>query len=131
MVDEPIVLFRSGTRAAERNLPSGQHAAPNTGQAVYFDRRELQAILNIYGRMVADGEWRDYSIGTARDRVEFSVYRRSNDAALYRIEKRPKLGQKQAMYAVVAGTGIILKRGNDLAQVLRILERRAPAPVEA
>ena len=89
-----------------------------------FDRQELSAILSLYGRMVAAGEWRDYGISNLRDMAVFSVFRRTAEHPLYRIEKRPALRSKQGMYAVVAMDGQILKRGHDLVQVLRVLERK-------
>lgn len=81
-------------------------------------------ILGIYGRMVAAGEWRDYGISGLKDLAVFSVFRRTAEHPLYRIEKRPKMRMKQGQYAVVAMDGQILKRGNDLRQVLRVLERK-------
>ena len=81
-------------------------------------------ILSLYGRMVAAGEWRDYGISCLRDLAVFSVFRRTAEFPLYRIEKRPKLRAKQGMYAVVAMDGQILRRGHDLAAVLRVLESK-------
>ena len=81
-------------------------------------------ILGLYGRMVAAGEWRDYGISCLRDVAVFSVFRRTAEFPLYRIEKRPKLRAKQGMYAVVAMDGQILRRGHDLAAVLRVLEAK-------
>lgn len=91
-------------------------------EQVSFDRREFSAILGLYGRMVAAGEWRDYGISCLREMAVFSVFRRTAEFPLYRIEKRPKLRAKQGMYAVVAMDGQILRRGHDLAVVLRVLE---------
>ena len=93
-------------------------------EQVSFDRREFSAILSLYGRMVAAGEWRDYGISCLRDMAVFSVFRRTAEFPLYRIEKRPKLRTKQGMYAVVAMDGQILRRGHDLAVVLRVLEAK-------
>ena len=97
--------------------------APTTDQ-ISFDRREFSVILGLYGRMVAAGEWRDYGISCLRDVAVFSVFRRTAEFPLYRIEKRPKLRAKQGMYAVVAMDGQILRRGHDLAAVLRVLEAK-------
>ena len=69
------------------------------------------------------GEWRDYAIDFLKDRAVFSVFRRSADVALYRIEKSPRLARKQGAYSVVSATGLILKRGSDLARVLRVLDK--------
>jgi uncharacterized protein DUF2794 len=100
------------------------HPAPPPRPVVSFNRRELNTILRLYGRMVADGEWRDYAIDLLKDRAVFSVFRRSSEMPLYRIEKDPKLARRQGAYSVVATGGVILKRGHDLTQVLRILEKK-------
>ncbi len=93
-------------------------------EQVCFDRRELGAIFAVYGKMVALGEWRDYGLSMLRDLAVFSVFRRTAEFPLYRIEKRPKLRGRQGMYAVVAMDGQILRRGHDLTQVLRVLETK-------
>lgn len=105
------------------SLPQGQKAPPPK-PVVSFNRRELDTILRLYGRMVADGEWRDYAIDILKDRAVFSVFRRSSEMPLFRIEKDPKLARRQGAYSVVAAGGMILKRGHDLAQVLRVLEKK-------
>ena len=91
---------------------------------ISFDRRELGVILALYGRMVAAGEWRDYGISCLRDAAVFSVFRRTAENPLYRIEKHPHLRNRQGMYVVIGMDGQILKRGHDLAQVLKVLERK-------
>lgn len=91
---------------------------------VSFDRRELQSILSVYGRMVSIGEWRDYGISTLAEVAVFSVFRRTAEQPIYRIEKRPRLRGRQGMYSVVGMDGRILKRGHDLKTVLRVLERK-------
>ena len=96
---------------------------PAAPKRVSFDRTELQAILNLYGRMVAAGEWRDYAIDFTRDKAVFSVYRRTSEMPLYRIEKDPRLARRQGAYAVVAASGLILKRGPDLDRVLRAIDK--------
>lgn len=93
-------------------------------EQVAFHRTELSVILSLYGRMVAAGEWRDYGISCLRDVAVFSVFRRTAEIPLYRIEKRPKLRSKQGIYAVVGTGGHILRRGHDLKSVLRVLERK-------
>jgi hypothetical protein len=100
-----------------------QDAAASAGP-VFFDRRELDPILRVYGRMVAQGEWRDYAIVGHKDFAEFAVFRRSGDAPLYRIEKRPSLQSRQGQWAVIGEGGQILKRGRELAQVLRVFDGR-------
>lgn len=102
-------------------IPLHARSAP---EEVCFDRRELGVILGLYGRMVAAGEWRDYGISTLREVAVFSVFRRTAETPLYRIEKRPKLRQRQGMYAVIGPEGQVLRRGHDLATVLRVLERK-------
>lgn len=89
-----------------------------------FNRHELQTILNVYGRKVASGDWRDYAIDFLRDRALFSIYRQHSERPLYVIEKNPKLRDRQGQYLVIAQDGRILKRGHDLATVLRVLEPR-------
>ncbi|GAB2186687.1 DUF2794 domain-containing protein [Roseibium sp. LAB1] len=111
-------------RGAGAGPPPQHHPAPTPKPIVAFNRRELDVILRLYGRMVADGEWRDYAIDLLKDRAIFSVFRRSSEMPLYRIEKDPKLARRQGAYAVVAAGGMILKRGHDLAQVLRVLEKK-------
>jgi hypothetical protein len=91
--------------------------------SIAFDRRELSQILNVYGRKVASGEWRDYAIDMMREKAVFSVFRRASESPLYRIEKAPKLARRQGAYSVIAATGLILKRGHDLARVLRALDK--------
>ena len=93
-------------------------------EQVAFQRTELSVILSLYGRMVAAGEWRDYGISSLRDSAIFSVFRRTAENPLYRIEKHPKLRNRQGMYAVVGMDGQILKRGADLKSVLRVLEKK-------
>ncbi len=99
-------------------------------EVVSFHRTELAIILSLYGRMVAAGEWRDYGISALREMAVFSVFRRTAEHPLYRIEKRPKLRGRQGQYAVVAMDGQVLKRGADLKTVLRVLERKLIRAVE-
>lgn len=98
---------------------------------VFFDRAELDAILSVYGRKVAEGEWRDYAMGAHKDVAVFSVFRRTSEMPLYRIEKRPKLARRQGAYAVIASGGQILKRGHELKQVLKIFEKRTLRLIDA
>lgn len=99
-------------------------------EQVNFHRTELSVILGLYGRMVAAGEWRDYGISALREVAVFSVFRRTAEHPLYRIEKRPKLRLRQGQYSVVGMDGHILKRGADLRKVLRVLERKLIRAVE-
>ena len=91
---------------------------------VTFNRLELNRILNLYGRMVADGEWRDYAIDFLKDRAVFSIFRRASEVPLYRIEKDPRLARKQGMYSVISATGLILRRGHELERVLLVIDRK-------
>ncbi len=89
---------------------------------VTFNRRELNRIFSLYGRKVASGEWRDYAIDFHRDRAVFSVFRRSCEIPIYRIEKNPRLAWRQGVYRVVSATGLIVKGGHELDRVLRALD---------
>jgi hypothetical protein len=112
---EPIAF--PGDR--QRNASPG--ASPGA-KVTTFDRRELFRILDLYGRKVAAGEWRDYAISFLKDRAVFAVFRRASELPLYRIEKNTALARKQGAYSVVAAGGFVLKRGHDLDRVLRVLE---------
>jgi Protein of unknown function (DUF2794) len=89
---------------------------------VTFSRRELNRILDLYGRKVAAGEWRDYAIDFLRDRAVFSVFRRASEVPIYRIEKSPKLSRRQGTYSVISATGLIVRRGHELERVLRAID---------
>ncbi|MGG6894047.1 MULTISPECIES: DUF2794 domain-containing protein [Rhizobium] len=91
---------------------------------VTFHRRELDAILWIYGRMVGEGEWRDYAIDHLKDKAVFSVFKRSGEMPLFRIEKNPKLSVKQGAFSVINTNGMTLKRGHDLQQVLKVFDKQ-------
>lgn len=104
------------------NIPAKKPMQPQ--EKVAFHRLELGPILSVYGRMVAAGEWRDYGISHLRDVAVFSVFKRTAENPLYRIEKRPKLRNKQGMYAVIGAEGQVLKRGHDLKSVLGVLDRK-------
>jgi len=94
------------------------------GNQVTFERRELDRLLSLYGRMVAAGEWRDYAIDFLKDRAVFSVFRRSSEVPIYRIEKNPRLARRQGAYSVVSATGLIVRRGHELDRVLRAIDKR-------
>ena len=106
------------SRGAERAF-----GAPAPGR-VTFNRLELNRILDLYGRMVADGEWRDYAIDFLKDRAVFSIFRRASEMPLYRIEKDPRLARKQGAYSVVSASGHILRRGHELDRVLLAIDRK-------
>jgi hypothetical protein len=100
----------------------GGTPARNAASHVTFSRRELDRILSLYGRKVAAGEWRDYAIDFLKDRAVFSVFRRTSEVPLYRIEKNPKLARKQGAYSVISSTGLIVRRGHELDRVLRSID---------
>ena len=131
MSNEPIAFSRAARPAARQGQSGHAKTIGWSAGKVRFDRSELNRILNLYGRMVVAGEWRDYAIDFLEDAAVFSVYRRTSEMPLYRIERRPKLRDRQGQYAVVAAGGQILKRGHDLATVLRVLERRLVKAVQA
>ncbi|HEY6631626.1 MAG TPA: DUF2794 domain-containing protein [Rhizobiaceae bacterium] len=91
---------------------------------VAFQRRELEQILRLYGSMVAANEWRDYAIDHLSDRAVFSVFRRASETPLYSIIKNPALARKQGMWSVTSATGLILKRGHELANVLAVFDKK-------
>ncbi|MES2755028.1 MAG: DUF2794 domain-containing protein [Pseudomonadota bacterium] len=101
-------------------FPTGRYAPLQIG----FERLELTRILDLYGRMVAAGHWRDYAIEFSRDAAVFAAFRRTADRPEVRIEKRPALRGRQGMWALIAGHGAVLKRGHELGPVLAPLERR-------
>lgn len=106
------------------SLPPASSFPVAAPEVTAFNRAELAAILSLYGRMVAAGEWRDYAMSFLSDVAVFSVFRRAAETPLYRIEKRPKLRAAQGQYAVIGLDGRILRRGHDLPTVLRVLERK-------
>jgi len=124
MAEEPIAFLRAEARSAARTVSGSGWGVGITPVQVRFDRRELFHILTVYGRMVAAGEWRDYALDFLVDRAVFSIYRRTSEMPLYSIEKRPKLRARQGQYAIIAASGHVLKRGHDLAHVLRLFDRK-------
>lgn len=103
---------------------SFEPAPPPASSVVFFERRELDQLLRLYGRMVAAGEWRDYAIDGLRECAVFSVFRRASEAPLYRIEKRPALARRQGAWAVLGQGGVTLRRGHELDQILRLFDRK-------
>ncbi|MHB8529106.1 MAG: DUF2794 domain-containing protein [Caulobacteraceae bacterium] len=103
---------------------------PARAGPVLFDRGELSQILSLYGRMVAAGHWRDYAIDHLSQAAVFSVFRHASEVPLYRIEKRPALGRRQGVWSVLAPGGLVLKRGHDLVQVLRVFDRARFAVID-
>ena len=126
-MSEPIDMKRRkasepAIRIVTSNLAPA--TAQNTPAFVTFNRRELDTILTVYGRMVARGDWRDYAIDHLKDRAVFSVFRRTAEVPLYTIEKEPRLARRQGAYKVVAASGQILKRGHDLKSVLKLFDKK-------
>lgn len=107
-----ILITLSDARRERRAMP------------VAFERRELDMILRLYGRMVAANEWRDYAIDHLPERAIFSVFRRASETPLFQIVKNPALARRQGAYSVVAAGGAILKRGQDLARVLTVFDKK-------
>jgi len=115
------------TESAEiAHFPAGRRRQ----RPAVFDRREMAAILDIYGRMVAAGAWRDYAIGAGTEEAVFAVFRRASEAPLYRIVKRPKLARRQGLYAVIAMDGRVLRRADRLENALAVFEKRLMKLVE-
>lgn len=110
--DSGILVPLHEVRRAREDLP------------VTFERRELDQILRLYGRMVAAGEWRDYAIDHLKDRAVFSVFRRTSEVPLFQIVKSPRSARRQGAYSVVSLSGAILKRGHELARVLSVFDRK-------
>jgi len=119
---EPIAFSPPRSGGFRGRQPAAQ--VSESQRTTTFTRQELAAILDVYGRKVVAGEWRDYAIDLGRDKAVFSIFRRSSEVPLYRIEKNMKLARKQGAYSVVAPAGLILKRGHDLKRVLIVLEGR-------
>ena len=120
MAEEPISLHR----AARFTEMGARDMSPARVPQISFDRPELNRILSVYGRMVSAGEWRDYALDFLNDAAVFSIFRHSAEMPLFRIEKRPRLRAKQGQYCVIAAGGMILKRGHELAQVLRVFDKK-------
>ena len=107
-----------------REPAAASQASKSAGAVVSFDRRELRVIFDVYGNKVANGEWRDYALDFTASKAVFSVFRRACETPFYRIEKNPTLGRRQGAYSVVDASGLILRRGHDLARVVGVLDRK-------
>lgn len=112
-----------GESAKIIDFSSARHPPAPAPAIVAFDRRELNQILNVYGRMVAAGEWRDYAIDMLKDRAVFSIFRRTSEMPLFRVEKTPRLARRQGAFSVTAAGGLVMKRGHELSQVLRVFDK--------
>ncbi|MEM6382228.1 MAG: DUF2794 domain-containing protein [Pseudomonadota bacterium] len=135
-VSAPISLDAHRLASTSKKAPAASHdrvsivtsnnapASQSAPSQISFHRRELDLLLSVYGRKVAEGEWRDYAIDHLKDRAVFSVFRRTAEVPLYRIEKDPRLARRQGAYMVVSASGQILKRGHDLKAVLRVFDSK-------
>lgn len=119
----PALAGRSTRPAPDGATQISGTAGRTSPRPAAFDRKELAEILRVYGRFVAAGEWRDYAIDMGRDTAVFSIFRRSSEWPIYRIEKTPKMARRQGAYSVVAASGLILKRGHELARVLAVFDK--------
>ena len=97
-------------------------SSSRSNPVVAFNRAELDAILAVYARKVAAGEWRDYALQMGREKAVFAIFQRTSEYPLFRVEKCPKLARRQGAYSVVMRSGAVLKRGHDLARVLTVCE---------
>ncbi|MGI2034817.1 DUF2794 domain-containing protein [Rhizobium panacihumi] len=123
MTDQPDFPRGSNPEDSTVVVDLNQYRQNRDPLPITFHRRELDAILWIYGRMVGEGEWKDYAIDHLKDKAVFSVFKRSGEMPLFRIEKNPKLAAKQGAFSVVNTHGMILKRGHDLPQVLKVFDK--------
>jgi len=124
MADQPDLQYAtSQTREGSTVVDLREYKRAKDPLPVTFHRRELDAILRVYGRMVGEGEWRDYAIDHVKEKAVFSVFKRSGEMPLFRIEKNPKLAAKQGAYSVINTDGRILKRGHELPQVLKVFDK--------
>lgn len=121
MSDVEPIEFRPRRLAGIAGASIGIAGRPDP--LIHFNRREIEQILRVYGRRVAAGEWRDYALDFSADKAVFSVFRNTSEVPLYRIEKCPEQARRQGAYSVVAATGLIVKRGQDLARVLAVLDK--------
>ena len=119
-----IITLKTAKRPSSQNLGQGSGQKSTKPSQVAFNRQELSMILNIYGQMVSKGDWKDYALDFLSDRAVFSIYRRATEHALYSIVKNPSFKQKQGQFSVIAPGGLILKRGHDLAQVLKVFDKQ-------
>ncbi len=118
-----LFLVATGRSEPSRSDMRAPPAEPQSIQ-VSFDRKELRVIFDVYGAKVAAGEWRDYAIDFLPAKAVFSIFRRTSEAPLYRIEKTPALSRRQGAYSVIATNGLVLRRGHELARVVSVLDRK-------
>ncbi len=114
----------------DASFRSGRSSAADKALQVVFVRQELDLILNIYGRYVVMGEWRDYAIAHETDCAVFSIFRRTSERPLYRIKKTPALANRQGQWTLLGMDGRVLKRGHDLPMLLRVFDRQMLSSVD-
>lgn len=114
---------QSGQPNATVTVDLSEHRRRNTPEPVTFKRRELDRILQVYSRMVAEGHCRDYAIDHLRDKAVFALFRRASEVPLYRIEKDPSRARKQGAFAIISAAGLLLKRGHELEIVLKYFDK--------
>lgn len=108
---------------------NGERTQPQVSSIVFFERRELDRLLWLYGRMVSAGVWRDYAIDGLSDRAVFSMFRRASENPAFQVEKRPELARRQGQWAILGQQGQVLRRGHDLDALLRFFDRRSLSEV--
>lgn len=125
MSESDPIRFRpreSGGRSRSLSSLSSSASSRIGLPVVAFNRAELDAILAVYARKVAAGEWRDYALEMGREKAVFAIFQRTSEYPLFRVEKCPRLARRQGAYSVVLRSGAVLKRGHDLARVLAACE---------
>lgn len=123
-VHDDVIRLPTARTSKSHTCGNSQKESSKASSQVTFDRRELSEILRVYGHRVSEGEWRDYAMDFQKDRAVFSIFKRTSEMPVFRVEKDPKLARKQGVYAVINASGMILKRGHELRQVLKVLEPR-------
>lgn len=105
-------------------IPLVNQQSHKVQETVSFNRRELDILLQFYSARVGTGEWRDYAIDMLHDRAVFSVFKRASEVPIYVVEKNPKLARRQGQWSITNANGLILKRGHELRQVLKVLDKK-------
>lgn len=120
----PFASKPKGARQGSSKSGGGGKSPTKAPAIVAFNRQELTLLLNVYGRKVASGEWRDYAMDMLEDRAYFSIYRRTSERPQFVIEKNPKLRNRQGQFIVTGAEGRVLRRGHELEKVLRVLDSK-------
>lgn len=130
MAENPEIALRSAElmRRSAEIIPFPLAAAEPSAWAqkipeiVVFNRKELSLLLNVYGRKVAAGEWRDYALDMFKEGAYFSIFRRTSERPQYVVEKNPRLRSRQGQFSVTNAEGKVLRRGHELERVLRVFD---------